>query len=261
MTPFLLPTLLADQLDPEEFAALTRRYLLEKQGYARRGVDYGPLTSQGALPVVAPARVRFKDTRTGRWIEGMSEPKIDLNAFRMDLDIRAYAPCRTRDHWPIPGGCPCQKTLVGRRQGPANLLVNNFAKMVQVGLFGQATTINDTANTPRSMTITVLGGGITSKVGWAGTGVTAATVADVALQTPTESAACTVNAVSGAGATGTYTVTYTVTAGSARAYTEVGLIVTTTTNSWPFLLTHDSFSALNVSSSGTLAVTYSITNA
>jgi len=261
MTPFLLPTLLAEQLDAHEFAALTRHYLLRKQGYARRGVDYGGLTSVLAPPVVAPARVRFKDVRTGQWIEGVSEPKIDCNAFRMDLNVRAYEPCHNRDHWGIPGGCACDKTLIGMREGPANLLVNNFAKLVQVGLFGQATTINDTANTPRSMTITVLGGGITSKVGWAGTGATAATVADVAMQTPTESAALTVNAVSGAGATGTYTVTYTVTAGSARSYVEVGMIVTTTTNAWPFLISHDSFSALSVSTSGTLAVTYSITNA
>ena len=107
MTPFLLPTLLAEQLDANEFAALTHRYLLEKQGYARRGVDYGGLTSLVAPPVVAPARVRFKDVHTGKWIEGVSEPKIDLNSFRMDLTVHAYEPCDNTDHWGIPGGCQC----------------------------------------------------------------------------------------------------------------------------------------------------------
>jgi hypothetical protein len=259
MTPFLLPTLLADQLDAHEFAALTRDYLLRKQGYAKRGVDYGGLTSVLAPPVVAPARVRFKDVRTGEWIEGGSEPKIDCNATRIDLLLQAYDPCPRKAHWGKV--CRCKKTLVGMREGPANLLTNVYANLVRVGILGTNTTVTDATGAGRALTKT-MDGGVASLLGCAGTGVTAATVADTNMQTQTETqASVTVNTVSGAGATGTYTVVFTITATAPRSYTECGIKAITTTTAWNFLVAHDSFSALSVSTSGTLAVTYSITNA
>jgi hypothetical protein len=249
------------------------------------GIDRQGLTSVLTPPLIAPARVRFKDTRTGQWIEGISEPKIDPNHFRMTLDIKAYSPCpyegkdrlhrlmRTFHHrggtlmgWPtVTDGAHCPvcgtaRTLVGERHGPANLLVNNYAKLTQVGLFGQTTTVTDTTSNARSVTAAVLGGGITTKAIHAGTGATAATVADIAMQTSTESAAATVNAVAGSGSSGTFTVTATITATADRAYVEVGIVITTTTNAWAFLLSHDSFAVLNVSSSGTLSTTYTLTN-
>lgn len=260
MALLTLPHRLTEGLTLAEVDQALHAYRLTKADYAYRGIDWNGLTSQVVPPKVEPARVRFRDPKTGVWLTGVSEPKIDPNMFRMDLTLKAYEPCARKAHWRRPGGCGCAKRLVAQREGPANLLTNVFAMLSQVGVFGQTTTVTDTGGTGRSVTATVLGGGMASKNGHAGTGVTSATVADINMQTSTENVAATVNAVSGAGATGTYTITYTVTAGAPRAYTEVGVVCTTTTNSWAFLVCHDSFSALNVSSGGTLATTYSITN-
>jgi hypothetical protein len=255
----VVPPAYADVLTSQELSGLIRRHLIEKSHYEARGVDYAGLTSEVAPPLVAPARVRFRDVKTGRWIEGCSEPKIDPNHFRIDLNVRAYDPCRHKAHW--GQACGCKKKLVGLREGPANLCTNVFANLVRVALMGTATTVTDVLGTGRAITAT-MNGGVASMLGCAGTGVTAATVADTNMQTQTETqASVTVNTVSGAGATGTFTVTFTITATADRAYTEVGLKnVTTTSPFWSFLLTHDSFSVLNVSSSGTLATTYTFQN-
>jgi hypothetical protein len=260
MAPSLLSDALTEGLTVHEVTQALRAYRLTKADYAYRGIDWNGLTSQVAPPKVEPARVRFRDAQTGQWLFGISEPKIDPGIMRIDLELRAYEPCATKAHWRRRGGCPCAKRLVGMREGPANLLTNVFAMLTQVGVFGQTTTVTDTGGTGRSVTAVVLGGGMASKNGHAGTGVTAAAVQDTNMQTTTENVAATVGAVSGTGASATYTITYTVTAGAPRAYTEVGVIVTTTTNSWAFLVAHDSFSALNVSLGGTLATTYTITN-
>jgi hypothetical protein len=258
-TPVLIPSALAAEVDAAVLAALVREYLTRKADYAYRGIDYNGLTTLVASPVVSPAHVRFQDPTTGQWITGISEPKIDPNYFRMDLNVKAYAPCHNRRHH-RPEGCDCPKTLTGIREGPCNLAVNNFAKLVQAAIMGQTTSITDTTSNSRSVTKTV-DGGVNTRTGHAGTGATAATVADIAMQTSTENVtAVTINAVTGSGSSGTFTVTYTIVAGAARAYTEVGLVMTTTTTSWLFLITRDTFSVLNVSSGGSLAVTYTFTN-
>jgi hypothetical protein len=234
--------------------------------------------------LIAPARVRFRDPVTGAWLLGVSEPKIDPNHCRLRLTIRAYDPCpfewsdqrhalarfwrRAQQLNPARPAhlcdvCGTLRVLIAEREGPANLLTNVYAKLVQAGLLGTAQTITDTGSTGRAVT-NALNGGIVaaSTLLCAGTGATAATVADVNMQTQTESVANpTVNAVSGSGSTGTYTITGTITATADRAYVESGIKVQTTTNSWVFLLAHDSFAALNVSSTGTLSLTYSISNA
>ena len=221
-------------------------------------VDRGELTSSSP-PLEAPVYVRFRNLATGEWIEGLSEPKIDPNHFRIHLDIRAYAPCRFPQH--RGRVCGCKKRLEGIRSGPANLCTNVFANLVRCGLLGTTTTVTDTGSTGRSVTKTLDGGGGNVLTGCAGTGGTTATVADVNMQTQTETqTSVTVNTVSGSGATGTFTVTFTITATADRAYQEVGIKTTTTTTAWVFLLTHDTFSTLNVSNTGTLAVTYTFTN-
>lgn len=258
-TPVMIPSALAGQVSPAEVAQLLRAHLTTKAEYAYRGIDYDGLTTIVAPPVVAPAHVRFKDPTTGLWLTGISEPKIDPNYFRMDLNVKAYAPCHNRRHH-RPEGCDCPKTLTGVREGPCNLAVNNFAKLVQAAIMGQTTSITDTTSNSRSVTKTV-DGGINTRTGHAGTGATAATVADIAMQTSTENTSTvTINAVTGTGATGTFTVTYTITATANRAYTEVGLVMTTTTTAWLFLVTRDTFSVLNVSNGGSLATTYTFTN-
>lgn len=237
---------------------------------------------------IAPARVGFRDPQTGAWLYGVSEPKIDPNHMRLSLTLKAYAPCKYE--WTSPAHalargvrlvaeqragtqiqpmrpahlcdvCGTPRVLVGERSGPCNLLTNVYAKMNQAGLFGTTTSITDTGGTSRSVTNTLNGGIVAaSTLLCAGTGVTAATVADINMQSQTETVANpTINAVTGSGSTGTYTIVGTITATADRSFTESGIKVTTQTNSWQFLLAHDSFSSLSVSNTGTLALTYSIT--
>jgi hypothetical protein len=248
----------------------------------RTVVDRQGLTSIVAPPLEAPVRVRFRDTTTGQWLHGLSEPKIDPNHFRIHLLVQGYAPCRWFGHpfhpyrgtlarllrrVPPPDAAHCPicglpRQLMAERDGPANLCTNVFGKFVQAAILGTTETITDTGAAGRSVTKTVDGGVVpASTLICAGTGGSAATVADTNMQTQTESIANpTVNAISGSGATGTFTVTGTITATADRAYTEVGIKVTTTTTAWVFLICHDTFSALNVSNGGTLATTYTFSN-
>lgn len=258
-TPVMIPSALAGQVSPAEVAQLLRAHLTKKAEYAYRGIDYDGLTTIVAPPVVAPAHVRFKDPTTGLWLTGISEPKIDPNMLRLHLDLKAYAPCHNSRHH-RPEGCGCKKKLTGIRTGPTNLATAVFAKFIQAAIMGQTTSITDTTSNSRSVTKTV-DGGVNTRTGHAGTGGTAATIADVSMQTSTENTtSVTINATTGSGASGSFTTTYTVTATANRSYTEVGLVMTTTTTGWLFLITRDTFSSLSVSNGGTLAVTYTFTH-
>lgn len=128
-----------------------------------------------------------------------------------------------------------------------------FAQLVQLNILDTAETVKNTSGTGNALAVN---SAATAPTILAGTGTTAATVLDDAMQTQTESVAATVNAYSGSGSSGSFTVTGTVTAAAARAYAEVGLQVTVGGNT--YLICHDSFSVLNVSSGGTLAVTYTL---
>lgn len=234
--------------------------------------------------LIAPARVRFRDPASGAWLVGVSEPKIDPNHFRVALDVKAYAPCpreetdgrhrvaralRTAQQVQptrpahLCDVCGEARELVGERTGLCNLLTNVYARLVQAGLLGTTTSITDTGGTSRSVTNALNGGIVAASTALcAGTGVTGATVADTNMQTQTETVANpTVNAVSGTTTQGTFTIVGTITATGDRSFTESGIKITTTTNSWQFLLAHDSFAALSVSNTGTLSLTYQITNA
>jgi hypothetical protein len=142
-------------------------------------------------------------------------------------------------------------TLVGVVERDA-LTCINFAKLCQqnllAGLGGAAQNLTDTGGTTtRSVAVN---SAVTAPLINAGTTGTAAAFADTKLGTETETVAATVNALS----SNTFTVTGTITAGSARSYQEVGIRVTCAT--FLFQICHDTFSALSVSSGGTLAVTY-----
>ena len=146
-------------------------------------------------------------------------------------------------------------TLAGIRHKENDLATAQFAQLIQANILDTAETITDTGGTGRSVTAN---SAATVPTIAAGTTGTAATVSDTALGTETETqTTVTVNTYSGSGSSGTFTVTGTITAGSARAYQEVGLKVTV--GGHVFLICHDTFSTLNVSSGGTLAVTYTLT--
>jgi hypothetical protein len=164
------------------------------------------------------------------------------------------APSQTR-------GCVCVSVRIEVRDPDGNLIgidekpditTKQFAQLVQLGMLATAETITDTANATHNET-TAATTGSSPKI-YAGTGTTAVVFADYALATPTENVAATVNALS----SNAFTVTGTITAGSNRAYGEVGL--QTTVNGHNYLIAHDLTSQVwNVSSGGTLAVTYTFT--
>jgi len=225
-------------------------------------IDYKPILPGAVLEEC----VKFFDTKNGKVIKGISEPKLDPNHFRIWLRVAAYAPCKNPVHntseWKERHGgqpCKCKKKMTGLREGPANLLTNQFAAFVQQQILNNDATNNpkDTGGTQRN---TSTGTATSALTGRAGTGTTTAAVTDFALQTETETqSTVTVNANPTTGTTsGTFTVTFTITATADRAYAEVGLTIVKET--WTFLLCHDVFSALNVSNTGTLAVTYTFTN-
>ena len=144
--------------------------------------------------------------------------------------------------------------LLGTRSKEYDLATKQFAQFVQALMLNSTQTITDTGGVGRS---TANASATTAPTILAGTSGTAATVTDTALGTQTETQAGTVNSYSGSGSSGNFTVTGTITAGADRAYAEVGLQVTNATHT--FLICHDTFSVLNVSSGGTLAVTYTLT--
>jgi hypothetical protein len=132
-----------------------------------------------------------------------------------------------------------------------DLTTKAFAQLIQLGILATAETIRDTSGTSHSETTGATTG--SSPTIAAGTSGTSAAFSDYALGTPTETVAATVNALSG----NAFTVTGTITAGSTRAYQEVG--ITVSVNGHTYLITHDTFSTLNVSSGGTLSVNYTFT--
>lgn len=171
-------------------------------------------------------------------------------AICIKLKVEAFEPCPIH----APAQCSCGKVKTGECIKEHDLATAQFAQFVMALMLNSTQTIQDTTNTGRSIANNVA---VTTPTIAAGTNATAATVTDVALGTPTETIGATVNAYSGSGSSGSFTVTGTITAGSARAYAEVGLEITNAAH--VFLICHDTFSVLNVSSGGTLAVTYTIT--
>lgn len=135
-----------------------------------------------------------------------------------------------------------------------DLATKQFAQLVQALIFNSTQTIADTSNATHSV---ANASATTAPTILAGTTGTAATVTDFALGAQTETVAGTVNAYSGSGSSGSFTITGTITATADRAYQEVGLRVTNGGNT--YLVCHDTFSTLNVSNTGTLAVTYTLT--
>lgn len=170
---------------------------------------------------------------------------------KIKVKIEAFEPCPI--HGPLHEPCDCPKVSAGvREQG--DLGTAQLAEFIQALILATTETITDTGGTGRSIANATATSAVTIA---AGTGTNAATVTDTNMQTQTETVSGTVNAYSGSGSSGSFTVTGTITAGANRAYAEVGLIITCSTHT--FLLCHDSFSVLNVSNGGTLAVTYTFT--
>jgi hypothetical protein len=165
---------------------------------------------------------------------------------RVKLNIKAYEPCSVHGDQP----CACEKKLVGEVEKEHDLTCKALAQLIMLNILHSAQIITDTSNTGNSESVNTA---CTSPLIAAGTSGTSATFADHVLGTETETVSATVGSIS----SNTFAVTGTITAGANRAYQEVGIRVTA--NSHLYLLTHDTFSTLNVSNTGTLAVTYTFT--
>jgi hypothetical protein len=154
-------------------------------------------------------------------------------------------------------------TETGRYCNDNDLITQQWAQWVGNNIFGVAQTIKDETATGRSETAWATLSALTIQ---AGTSVTAASVTDTALGTitPGVSGTCagTLSAISeSSGTSGSFTITGTITnsSGSTVNYSELGITLNDA-SAHVFLLTHDVFTAVPVSTTGTLAITYTITN-
>lgn len=196
-----------------------------------------------ATQVLSPSPVSENTTDT-------DDPQ--RGAMRVKLEVEGFEPCLLH----APESCDCPKVSVGKYCNDGDLTTQQFAQFVLANIFATTQTpVKDTSNTSRNIPANTAASAVTIV---SGTNTTAATVTDVVMGTAAETVAAAMSAYTSTSSTGgTFTITGTVTATTARAYTEVGIDITAAT--FTFLLCHDTFSVLNVSSSGTLAVTYTIT--
>lgn len=132
------------------------------------------------------------------------------------------------------------------------------------GIFASTQTVTDTTNTGRSVAAAYTPS--TFQI-VAGTGTTAAATLDYVLQSQSASTSgyvtAAINAYADSGTTGNFTVTGTITNGSGGTitYGEIGIYLTI--SSHVFMVCHDIINGATgfpVSNTGTLAVTYTITN-
>jgi hypothetical protein len=146
-----------------------------------------------------------------------------------------------------------------------DLITQQWAQFVYTQIFGVAGTIKSTTGTGYNNTAW---GTLSALTLASGTGATAASVTDYVIQTPVSPAgsgtcAGTLSAFpsESSGTSGSFTVTGTITnsSGSTITYSELGIEMTDAA-SHVYLLTHDVFTGVPVSNTGTLAITYTITN-
>lgn len=174
------------------------------------------------------------------------------------VKVEARNPCPVHCHDGVYEGgvpCNCEKPLVGVFEDEYDLGTKQLGQLIMGNILNSGQTITDTGGSARAV---AANSACTVPTISAGTSGTAATVADTALGTETETvAAGAPSAGTWSGTSGTFTVAGTVTATANRSYQECGFKVTAAT--FVFLICHDTFSTLSVSSGGTLAVTYTWT--
>lgn len=163
--------------------------------------------------------------------------------------VEAYDPCLI--HAPNP--CDCPKKCVGVVE-KGDICLKQLLQVLQLNILATNNTIKDTSGSTHAETANTASG--TIKVA-AGTGVTSPAWDDFKLVGPADTpGTATIGAISGSGTTSTFSITGSVTASSSRAYTEVGLQVVI--NSHTYMLLRDTFTTLNVASSGNINITYQI---
>jgi hypothetical protein len=159
-------------------------------------------------------------------------------------------------------------TETGRYQSDADLITQQWVQFLYTNFFYTTAGLNVVTITGATVTGTTFGvfGTLSALTIAAGIGTNAAQVNDNKLQTisGTLAGTCpgTISAWAGqSGVTGSFTITGTITntSGSTINYSEIGLMANDKSAN-TYLLTHDVFTAVPVSYTGTLTITYTITN-
>jgi hypothetical protein len=166
--------------------------------------------------------------------------------------------------------CGCPPIISAHRIDEDDLQTAQWAQLGITNLLaGGSQTVKDTSGNTHTVTNN---SAVSAPTIVAGTGTTAATVADNALGTPVsgssgDTTSVTVGSLTESGSSGSYTITGTITNSTAAVinYGEVGVTITVAT--YVYLILHDA--PINtstpyyypVSPNGTLAVTYTVSNA
>lgn len=207
---------------------------------------------------------------------------------RAKLEITVYEPCPKCKHWAwrsvstrfpsikfpryVPLStqfCGCPPVISGHSVNERDLETSQLMQLIALNVFGVTSLnpIKDTGGTNRSPSANSAASALTIV---AGTSTTTPTVADNALGAPVSGSSgyttsVTVALVGETGASGSISLTGTITnaTGSNINYGEVGITVTVAT--FVFLLLHDLAQTsapyyYQVSPNGTLAVNYTLTN-
>lgn len=163
--------------------------------------------------------------------------------------VEAYDPCPI--HAPTP--CDCPKKCVGVVE-KGDICLKQLAQVMQLNLFATGNTIKDTSGSTHVETSNSASS--TIKIA-AGTGITSPAWDDFKLAGPADTpGTAIIGAISGGGTNSTFNITGSVVAGASRAYSEIGLQVVI--NGHTYMVFRDTFTPLNVASSGQINVVYDI---
>jgi hypothetical protein len=184
------------------------------------------------------------------------------------LDVKVYAPCKKHVGKSTQFcGCKPQITAIGHKEH--DLKTSQYARLEMAGVFAstQTSAVKDVDGDLKTV---AAGFTASAPTICTGTGSTTPDVDDYAIETPvtdtpagTGKIAATVGSYSGGTTTGAFTITGTITNGSAAdiTYKEIGVEVTIAT--FVYLVLHDLVNGATgylVSIGGTMACTYTITN-
>jgi len=189
-----------------------------------------------------------------------------LGGSTVTLDVKVYAPCK-KHVGKSTQFCGCKPQITAQGHKEHDLKTSQYAKLEMAGVFASSQTVTDTSSAGHTVAA-----GFTASAPkiCTGTGSTTPDVDDVTIQIPvtdspagTGKIAATVGTYTGGTTTGAFTITGTITNGSAAdiTYKEIGMEVTIAT--YVYLVLHDLVNGATgylVSVGGTMSCTYTITN-
>ena len=202
----------------------------------------------------------------------------EFHGVRTRLEVTVYEPCSKHKHWVVRSHipkkvplstqyCGCAPIISGHSVKEDDLMTGQWAQIAMATILASTQTVRDTSNATHSV---AAGATASTVMIYAGLGTTTPAVQDYVLTSPqtdtpagTGKIAGTVSAATESGASGSFTVTGTITNGTGAniTYTEIGVSCTIAT--YIYLLSHDLINTTVgyvVSPSGTMACTLTVTN-